>query len=177
MHRVHPKDAPAFEALARDYAPTPRTNEWLDADPSPAGIARFLERADLRTANGAGWWAGLWLEGQLAGAVGLELVSARAGIASLEYALGPAFRGRGVLTRALGALVAHLFSTTSLHRLEIQADAENAPSCALAERLGFRREGVLRDRLVYADGRGDQAVYALLRSEPGGASDDRPRRP
>ena len=177
LHRVHAKDAPAFEALARDYGPKPRSNEWLDGDPSPAGIARFLERAELRTADGRGWWAGLWADGRLAGAVGLELVSGRAGIASLDYLLGPAFRGHGWMTRALDALVTHLFETTRLHRLEIQPDVENAPSCAVAERLGFRREGVLRDRLLYADGRGDQAVYALLRSDRAGSPSVRPRSP
>lgn len=93
------------------------------------------------------------------------MVSDRAGIASLDYLLGPRFRGRGLATTALRTLVTHLFSATPLHRLEIQPDVRNAPSCAVAERLGFRREGVLRDRLLYTDGRGDQAVYALLRSD------------
>jgi RimJ/RimL family protein N-acetyltransferase len=176
---VDPADAPAFEALARDYQPRSRSNEWLDGDPSPAGIARFLERALLRSAEDRGYWTGLWVPEGLAGAIGVERVSPGAGIAGLDYLLGPRFRRRGLATTALRALVRHLFETTSLHRLEIQADAANAPSLALAERLGFRREGVLRDRLRYADGRADQAVYGLLREDwvRAGGDSVRPRSP
>lgn len=151
--------------MARSYGPKTRTNEWLDDDPSPEGVARFLERAVADTAAGRGTWSGLWAAEGLAGAVGMTVLSDRAGIVTLDYLLAPAFRGRGLATRALAALVGHLFANTAVHRIEIQPDVANAASCAVAERLGFTREGVLRDRLLYADGRGDQAVYARLRSD------------
>lgn len=165
LHRVERDDAPAFEALAQDYAPVPRRNEWLDADPSPAGIARFLEGAVARRLQGEGEWLGIWTDAGLAGAIGMELLSTRAGIASIDYLLGPRFRGRGLATAAVGAFIDHLFRSTPLHRIEINPDVDNKPSCALADRLGFRREGVLRERLHYSDGYGDQAVYALLQQE------------
>ncbi len=140
-------------------------NEWLEGGPTPEGIRGFLAHAEMRDAHGVGFWAGIWLGDELAGAIGLEIANRTAGIGSIDYLLGPAFRGRGVLTRAASALVAYAFESVGLHRLEILPDVENARSRAVAERLGFRLEGVLRDRLLYADGRGDQAIYALLRSE------------
>ncbi|NNL65812.1 MAG: GNAT family N-acetyltransferase [Myxococcales bacterium] len=165
LHRIERDDAAAFAALASDYAPAPRSNEWLDADPSPAGIARFLENAVARRLQGRGEWVAIWTDEGLAGAIGMELLSSSAGIASVDYLLGPRFRGRGLATAAVGAFIDHLFRSTPLHRIEINPDVENKPSCAVADRLGFRREGVLRERLHYADGYGDQAVYALLRRD------------
>ena len=54
-----------------------------------------------------------------------------------------------------------------LNRLEIRTDVENAPSRAVAERLGFHYEGTLRQSYRVTDERySDDAVYSLLRSDP-----------
>jgi len=59
-------------------------------------------------------------------------------------------------------LVDHAFGAWRLHRVEIRAGVENARSRAIPERLGFRREGVLREAERVGDRYVDQVVYAVL---------------
>jgi ribosomal-protein-serine acetyltransferase len=71
------------------------------------------------------------------------------------------------MTAAVAALVNHAFDGLQLNRLEIRTAVENARSRAVAERLGFRFEGTLRQSYRVTDERySDDAVSSLLRSDP-----------
>jgi hypothetical protein len=58
------------------------------------------------------------------------------------YWLGEQYQGKGLVTAACRALVEHAFFELGLNRAVILCATENEKSCAVAERLGFRREGV-----------------------------------
>ena len=70
------------------------------------------------------------------------------------------------MTSAVAVLVDHAFDSLHLNRLEIRTDIENARSRAVAERLGFRYEGTLRQSYRVTDERySDDAVYSMLASD------------
>ena len=73
--------------------------------------------------------------------------------------------GRGLVTRGVRALVDHAFGVWKLHRIEIQAAPENTRSQAVPLRLGFTREGVLRECERSGDRWLDGVIFALLASE------------
>ena len=66
---------------------------------------------------------------------------------ALGCILIPRFQGRGYTQEAVGAVLAHCFTTLNTHRIEAEIEPENVRSVRLAQRLGFQREGLLRDRL------------------------------
>lgn len=80
-------------------------------------------------------------------------------------------QGRGVASTSLRALLEHLFHTEGVRKVFAQIDAENLPSIALAERLGFVREGCLRQHEITHKGLCDMVVYGLLRDEWAGWND------
>jgi RimJ/RimL family protein N-acetyltransferase len=83
----------------------------------------------------------------------------------IGLALLPQYRGRGWGTAAQRQLVEYLFRFTLANRLEAQTDAENLAEQAALERIGFRREGLLRGvRFRHGIWR-DMAIYGLLRNE------------
>jgi len=74
-------------------------------------------------------------------------------------------RGKGYAGEAVGLLVDYLFSGYPMERVAAFTDVENVPAQRILEKLGFRKEGVLR-RSMFRDGRWtDTAVYAVLRHE------------
>jgi RimJ/RimL family protein N-acetyltransferase len=85
--------------------------------------------------------------------------------AEIGYILGRAYWGKGYATEALTALIEYVFQTFSLHRIEADVDPRNAASIRLLERLGFQREGYLRERWLVGGETQDALFYGLLRRE------------
>jgi ribosomal-protein-alanine N-acetyltransferase len=79
--------------------------------------------------------------------------------------LAESHHGRGLGTRAVSLLVDKLFTDTDLERLYALVAAENTPSCRLLERLGFKREGLMREHYVIQGARVDEIIYGLMRRE------------
>jgi RimJ/RimL family protein N-acetyltransferase len=84
---------------------------------------------------------------------------------ALGWILVPRFQGQGYMQEAVRAVLAHCFTTLNTHRIEAEIEPENVRSARLAQRLGFQREGLLRDRLIVADQPRSLQMYGLLRSE------------
>jgi len=72
--------------------------------------------------------------------------------AMLGYGLDERYTGRGLMTEALEAAIAEMFSPrVNLHRVQAAYRPENRRSAAVLDRLGFRVEGLALDYL-YIDG-------------------------
>jgi ribosomal-protein-alanine N-acetyltransferase len=82
--------------------------------------------------------------------------------AEVGYSLHADWHGRGLAQEALRAVLGFLVDEVALQRIEADIDPRNAASCRLVERLGFVREGLLRERW-HVDGEAcDTALYGLL---------------
>lgn len=87
------------------------------------------------------------------------------GFAEIAYGVDEAFHGRGIGTAAVRLLVDKAFSETTLRRLVAFVHDENLPSLKLLDRLGFAREGVLREHYVIRGQPANEVVFGLLRRE------------
>ncbi|MFF7216639.1 GNAT family N-acetyltransferase [Streptomyces sp. NPDC008238] len=98
--------------------------------------ADFLARGEEKWRSGEAFAYAITAEGSVIGGCGLHR---RIGPGGLEigYWLHPRWTGRGLATAAVAALVGEGFSLPGVERLEIHHDAANAPSGAVARRLGF----------------------------------------
>jgi RimJ/RimL family protein N-acetyltransferase len=95
----------------------------------------------------------------LAGIVDLE---PDANQGEIGYALVPESRGRGIATRALELVTRYALEELGLERVELRIGTENGASMRVAERAGYRREGVLRSLYVKPGRREDFVVYSRL---------------
>ncbi|WP_250562936.1 GNAT family N-acetyltransferase [Sphaerisporangium fuscum] len=90
--------------------------------------------------------------GAAAGMVNINsIIRGRYQGASLGYAAFAPLAGQGYMTDGLTLALRHAFTELRLHRLEANIQPENKASLALAQRLGFRYEGLSRAYL-YIDG-------------------------
>jgi RimJ/RimL family protein N-acetyltransferase len=71
---------------------------------------------------------------------------------------------------ALAALIDHSFGVLRLRRLEADVDPDNASSLRILGRLGFQREGLLRERWSVGGGIQDSVFLGLLAREWRGGS-------
>jgi RimJ/RimL family protein N-acetyltransferase len=69
------------------------------------------------------------------------------------------------MREAVPALLNHCFHRLDAHRIEARIEAENTPSVALANWLGFQREGLMRDWMFVGDEARSPHMYALLRPD------------
>ena len=84
---------------------------------------------------------------------------------AVGYMINPAHQRQGIATEAVSAMLDHCFDELGLHRVQAFIHPDNRASRALAEKLGFRCEGVLRDNLRVRDSWRDEMLYALLRTD------------
>lgn len=111
------------------------------------------------------WGLALRDTNKLIGAVTLFHLNLSNGRAELGYAMGSAHWGKGYMNEALTALIVHAFDVVGLRRLEADVDPRNTPSVRTLERLGFQREGFLRERWHVGGELQDALFYGLLRRE------------
>ena len=100
-----------------------------------------------------------WLLSVVAGA-GLLCVAAWSGFTG--GAMARSAWGHGYAQEAGRAVISHAFDVLGLNRIEAEIDPRNEASARVLERLGLRREGLLRERWIVAGEVSDSALYGLL---------------
>jgi RimJ/RimL family protein N-acetyltransferase len=85
--------------------------------------------------------------------------------AEIGYGLfGSAF-GQGYMHEALISLLGYGFSVLGLNRVQAEIDPKNTSSAKSLERIGFAREGLLRETWISNGVVSDSVIYGLLRSD------------
>lgn len=108
------------------------------------------------------WATTLHGDDHLVGTVTLFAIDRAQGRAEIGYALGAGHWRKGYAREAVSLALDHAFDTLALRRIEADIDPRNAGSCGLVERLGFIREGLLRERWHVGNEVCDTALYGLL---------------
>jgi RimJ/RimL family protein N-acetyltransferase len=139
------------------YWSSPPLTDPAQAEQQVADIIAHYEKGDLYQLA-----INRRTDGQMIGTCTLHKLFAQNRRAELGYLLGRAYWGQGYMHEALQALVDHAFQAMQLHRLEADIDPRNAASARSLERLGFVREGLLRERWIVGGEISDSALYGLL---------------
>jgi len=135
--------------------------EW-DVQKSLDDCKAVIKSSLEQLAANAGFLLCIWHQGRLAGVVGAGRFDWENRSTTIGYWLGESYQGKGLVTGACRAVVDYLFSELKFQRIEIRCATNNPKSCAIPKRLGFSKEGVLRQAQAF-DGRFlDIEVYGLL---------------
>jgi len=138
---------------------------WVDQTRSAKEIREFILRAIAQYNANQGPNAGIWVNGEFAGAIGCHHIDWINRACSIGYWLDAAHQGQGIITRSCRSLLAYLFEDAGLHRVVIQCGTGNERSGAIPRRLGFTREGVSRDAQWVNDRWIDLVVWSMLDCE------------
>lgn len=103
--------------------------------------------------------------GMIVGALGAFWVSQPNGTMEMGYSIAEPFWGRGYIPEACKALIDYVFAEYAVERLQSRVFVENVASERVLEKLGFRKEGVLRSFVFRRNQWWDIAMWSILRSE------------
>lgn len=133
---------------------------------SLANTVTFTERMEHKRQELTDWSFTIFLDEQVAGNISLTGYEALADLAEIGYWLRSDLCGRGLMTEAAGAVVDFGFDHVGCHRVELRAAESNVGSIRVAEKVGFVREGLLREANRAPDGgRYNMHLFGLLASE------------
>jgi RimJ/RimL family protein N-acetyltransferase len=85
--------------------------------------------------------------------------------AEIGYILNRQYWRQGLMYQALTAVIDFAFNTLELHRIEADVDTENTGSLGILEKLGFKREGLFRERWFVYDEWQDSVMLGLLKQD------------
>jgi len=103
------------------------------------------------------------------GGVGINRIDRQNRVGNVGYWVRTCARGQGVATTAVRLAARVGFEQAGLRRLEFLVSVENEASRRVAQKVGARREGVLRRRLRVREWVDDAVLYALLADNFGDA--------
>jgi len=83
----------------------------------------------------------------------------------IGYWLSENYQGNGIMTKSCTALINFLFTTLEINRIQLKAATKNYKSQRIAEKLGFKKEGIERDGELHKHEFVDLVVYGLLKNE------------
>jgi [ribosomal protein S5]-alanine N-acetyltransferase len=162
LRRLRPDDAPAYVAAFRDDPELGRLL-GMEQDPDEASVRERAERLPALAAEGK--FVELAIGEPFAGTVSLHSIDAHHRRCEVGFWLVPGARGRGLGSRAVALAVTWVFGELDMLRVEMTTTPDNAAVFALARRLGFTQEGVLRKRNVERGQRVDVVWFGVLREE------------
>ena len=166
LHLARPELTPAIFAAVdsqrkylREWLP------WVDQTKKVEDTEAYVKEGMRQNTNGSRLVTFIVYDEILAGSISVVSFNKDNKSCEVGYWLHEELQGRGIMTRACKAFIGHLFKTKSLNRIEIKVAARNLKSQAIPTRLGFVREGVLREGLLIYEKYHDLVLFSLLRKE------------
>lgn len=143
-----------------------------DGPESISEIANWVESCQTETFEDSGYhWvvrdrtgAFTGSSGQALGAIGTR-PRGEPGRGDVGYWLGREYWGKGIMTEALSRLIEFGFHDLDYYKIEADVYTSNRRGLRLVERVGMKREGLVRQAYRKAGGFVDQTIYGILREE------------
>jgi RimJ/RimL family protein N-acetyltransferase len=121
------------------------------------------ELSDLKRFESYRWF--VEANGKILGHVSLTKINHMMGFAEVAYGIFEADQGKGFGTKAVRLLVQKVFSESPLRKVIAYVHEKNLPSCRVLEKLGFQREGLLRQHFIINGEPENQILYGVLKYE------------
>ncbi|RZS29628.1 RimJ/RimL family protein N-acetyltransferase [Herbihabitans rhizosphaerae] len=133
----------------------------VDAPTARELLATYADRS----ARDEGRLYGIWRGEAMAGGTLFRVWEKRTGVCEIGVWLAESEQGNGIVTRAVRRMIDYALRERGMHRVEWRCSPDNERSAAVAKRLGFTLDGVLREVFPVGGRRQDAQVWSLLARE------------
>lgn len=116
--------------------------------------------------NGYYWFIKLNKENKIIGTFDVINIDMNRLSCEIGYGLSPKYWRQGFFKESLDVVLRYLFASLNLYRVFAKTHSDNKPSIVGLERIGFKKEGVLRDFYLSSDmKRHDATILSILKHE------------
>jgi ribosomal-protein-serine acetyltransferase len=139
---------------------------WVSRINNVDKMREFIQTGLERFGKGEAMYLGIRYQGKFVGRATFGDINREyANRLNIGYAIDSAYQGKGIVTRAVRAMVDYALGDFGLRKVEIVCAVENTASRAIPQRLGFLQEGIIRGE-YYADGLYyDMVIYGIFADE------------
>lgn len=164
LRTLHAKDAQrVFKVVNRNRDDLRAWMPWVDGIVKENDIKVMIEDWQRAYVKGTDMVLGIFLGWRYIGHIDLHNIKAVIKKAEIGYWLGKKYRGRGIMTACVKALINYAFHVLCLDHIVIRCDMQNSKGRAIPERLGFTLMHM--EKGVSPDGTPlETAVYGLDKS-------------
>lgn len=138
---------------------------WVDVTTRPDHSLQYIHQCMQWQDDQQALVLGIFKGTQIIGEVGLHHWDQKLRKGQLGYWISKEYQGKSITYRCLVRFIDFLFSKVSLNKVEVSFMPQNARSARVAERLGCKVEGVLRQSYLKDGKLEDLVVTGLLKSE------------
>ncbi len=138
---------------------------WVDRVQTFADAQDVIRQGRYQTREQRAMPLAVFYKGNLAGGIGLHDWNHELQSVKIGYWLVENLQGQGLMLQCGKVFIDFLFQKLKLHKVMLDYFPENIKSAALAQRLGFTIEGVLRDATRYHGRYRDLVICGMLRDE------------
>lgn len=138
---------------------------WVDYMLTEENAVNYINDCKRRAAEKKDFAFAIMFEGRMVGRIGMHHINKQNKIGEIGYWLADGLQGKGIVTKCCRALINYGFTELDLNRIEIKCGTGNDKSRAIAEKLKFKKEGILR-KSEWLNGKFiDLYLYAMLKDE------------
>ena len=149
-------------------------NEAASVQHNPLVAVSREETARLRQAEGSDlrdlkrYESYRWFvkaDENVVGSVAIKNINLMMSYAEIAYGVTEAYQGRGIATSAVSAMIDKAFLESNLRKLIAYVHDRNLASCRVLDKLGFTREGLLREHYIINGRAENEVLFGLLKRE------------
>lgn len=138
---------------------------WVDSMKTVENTRAYIINCKKQFDEGTDYGFCIMYQDKMAGRIGLHHINRQNRIGEIGYWLADGLQGNGIVTKCCAALINFGFTKLDLNRIVIKCAVGNDRSRAIAEKLSFKKEGILR-QAEWVNGKFlDLYQYSLLKEE------------
>ncbi len=132
---------------------------------TPHRVKLFLKEIASFNIGGQKFNLIIQYRGQIVGLLGFHKIDRIHARAEIGYWLGEEFQGKGIMFEAIPKFLQYGFEALAVNKVELLTLTSHERNIRLVEKLGFKKEGVLREQYFMHDVFQDAVIYGMLKSD------------
>lgn len=166
LRTYQPEDtAELFNAVDKSRQHLRKWLSWVDSTTKPDHSANFIQQSLADQHNQRAVTLGIFYDRHIIGGIGLHNWDHYLKKAEIGYWITKEYEGKGIITKCTARFIDIIFEKIGLNKVELHFMPHNKRSAAVAERLGAKIEGVIRQSHIFNGKFEDIVITGILRNE------------